>query len=398
MAFQQDRLVLARFHESHPLNDDDAVGDGSAERGTARFLNNLAFPPPGFCSAAAFERLNSRFLKLPAVQLQRIQELNMRVFVAGATGAVGRQLVPALVSSGHSVVGLTRTAAKSEAIKKMGAQPVVADGLDAAAVGAAVTSTKPDIVIDEMTDLGSVTDLRHFDRSFANTNRLRTRGTDLLLAAAREAGVKRFIAQSFCGWTFARAGGSVKTEADELDPDPPEELRRTLEAIRYLERTVTDSMNPEGIVLRYGSFYGPDTGMLSRPMVEQLRHRRVPLIGDGSGWWSFVHVDDAAAATVSAIERGKAGNIYNIVDDHPAQVREWLPALAEMLGAKPPFHVPAWIARFVAGEHMVAMMTQVRAGSNAKAKTDLGWWPAHPSWREGFAEIAKPSFERRSAA
>ncbi len=307
----------------------------------------------------------------------------MRVFVAGATGAVGRQLVPALVASGHSVVGLTRTAAKRETIKQMGAEPVVADGLDGGAVGAAVTSTKPDIVIDEMTDLSDVTNFRHFDRSFANTNRLRTRGTDLLLAAAREAGVKRFIAQSFCGWAFARAGGPVKSEADALDPDPPEELRRTLEAIQYLERTVTDSTNPEGIVLRYGSFYG---------------HRRVPLIGDGSGWWSFVHVDDAAAATVSAIERGKAGNIYNIVDDHPAQVREWLPALAEMLGAKPPFHVPAWIARLVAGEHMVAMMTQVRAGSNAKAKTDLGWWPAHPSWREGFAEIAKPSFERRSAA
>jgi nucleoside-diphosphate-sugar epimerase len=362
--------------------------------GTARLLNILRSRPQDF----AQPRLNSHFLKLPAAQLERIQELNMRVFVAGATGAVGRQLVPALVSSGHSVVGLTRTAAKSEAIKRMGAEPVVADGLDAASICAAVTSAEPEVVIDEMTDLGGVTDLRHFDRSFASTNRLRTRGTDLLLAAAREAGVKRFIAQSFCGWAFARVGGSVKTEVDELDPDPPEELRRTFEAIQYLERTVTASSNPEGIVLRYGSFYGPDTGMLSRPMVEQLRHRRVPLIGDGSGWWSFLHVDDAAAATVSAIERGKAGNIYNIVDDHPAQVREWLPALAEMVGAKPPFHVPAWIARFVAGEHMVGMMTQVRAGSNAKAKTDLGWWPAHPSWREGFAEIAKPSFERRSVA
>jgi len=322
----------------------------------------------------------------------------MRIFVAGATGAVGRPLVPALTAAGHSVVGLARTPAKTEAIKRTGAEPVVADGLDAAAIRAAVTSTKPDVVIHEMTDLGAVTDFRHFDRAFAGTNQLRTRGTDLLLAAAREAGVKRFIAQSFCGWNFARAGGSVKTETDELDPNPPEELRRTLEAIRYLERTVTASSSPEGIVLRYGFFYGPDTGMLSRPMVELLRHRRMPLIGDGAGWWSFLHVDDAASATVMAIERGKAGSIYNIVDDQPAQVREWLPALAEMLGAKPPFHVPAWFGRLLAGEHMVSMMTQVRAGSNAKAKLDLDWRPAHPSWREGFAEIARRSVEQQSAA
>ncbi|HMF69116.1 MAG TPA: NAD(P)-dependent oxidoreductase [Phyllobacterium sp.] len=322
----------------------------------------------------------------------------MRVFVAGATGAVGRQLVPALILAGHSVVGLTRTAAKAETIGQMGAQPVVADGLNAVAVGAAVSSTKPEIIIHEMTDLSGVTDLRHFDRAFATSNELRTRGTDILLAAAREAGVKRFIVQSFCGWTFARAGGAVKTETDELDPNPPQELRRTLEAIRYLERTVTGSSKPEGVVLRYGAFYGPGTGMLARAMVEQLRHRRVPLIGDGGGWWSFIHVDDAAAATVKAIERGKAGNIYNIVDDEPAQVADWLPALAKVLGAKPPLHVPAWIARFVAGEHMVAMMTQVRAGSNAKAKTELGWQPAHPSWREGFAEVARQSFDQRSAA
>jgi nucleoside-diphosphate-sugar epimerase len=322
----------------------------------------------------------------------------MRIFVAGATGAVGRPLVPALIAAGHSVVGLTHTPAKTETIKQTGAEPIVVDGLDAAAIRAAVTSTTPDVVIHEMTDLGAVTDFRHFDRAFASTNQLRTRGTDLLLAAAREAGVKRFIAQSFCGWNFARTGGSVKTETDELDPDPPEEFRRTLDAIRYLERSVTASSSPEGIVLRYGSFYGPDTGMLSRPMVELLRRRRMPLIGDGAGWWSFLHVDDAASATVMAIERGKAGSIYNIVDDQPAQVREWLPALAEMLGAKPPFHVPAWLGRLLAGPHMVAMMTQVRAGSNAKAKRDLDWRPAHPSWREGFAEIARQYVEQRSAA
>jgi nucleoside-diphosphate-sugar epimerase len=342
--------------------------------------------------------LNSYLAGLRAGDCNEYEDLTMRIFVAGATGAVGRELIPALISAGHSVVGLTRTVAKTEAIDRMGAEPVVADGLDAAAVHAAVTSTKPDVVIDEMTDLGAVTDFRHFNRAFANTNKLRTRGTDLLLAAAREAGVKRFIAQSFCGWTFARAGSSVKSETDELDPDPPHELRRTLEAIRYLEQTVTRSSNPEGIVLRYGSFYGSGTGMFAPAMVEQLRHRRVPLIGDGGGWWSFLHVNDAASATVKAIERGEPGNIYNIVDDDPAQVREWLPALAEMLGARPPLHLPAWIARLMAGEHMVAMMTQVRAGSNAKATRELGWRPAHPSWRQGFAEIARQPQQQRSAA
>jgi nucleoside-diphosphate-sugar epimerase len=322
----------------------------------------------------------------------------MKIFVAGAAGAIGRPLVAALVAAGHSVVGLTRTASKAEIIKKMGAEPVVADGLDASAIGAAMRSAKPDVVIHEMTDLSGASDLRHFDRTFAASNRLRTEGTDLLLTAAREAGARRFIAQSYCGWPYARVGGTVKTEEDALDPDPPAQLRPSLQAIRYLEARVTDSAEPEGIVLRYGSFYGPGTGMLDRAMVEEIRRRRVPLIGDGAGTWSFVHVDDAAAATVRAIDRGKPGHIYNIVDDEPAKVRAWLPALAEMLGAKPPFHLPAWIARLVAGEHVVAMMTQVRGGSNAKAKADLKWRPVHPSWRQGFAEIARQSIEQRSAA
>ena len=253
-------------------------------------------------------------------------------------------------------------------------------------------------MIDEVTDLAGVTDLRHFDRAFASTNRLRTDGTDHLLAAAREAGVKRFIAQSFCGWAPSRAGDAVGTEADEPDPHPPQELRRTLDALRYLEQMVTASIAPEGIVLRYGSFYGPDTGMFSRAMIDELRHRRVPLIGNGAGWWSFVHVDDAASAAVAAIEHGKAGQIYNIVDDEPAQVSAWLPALAGILGAKPPFHIPAWVGRLLAGEHMVSMMTQVSAASNAKAKQELGWRPAHPSWRQGFAEAARQPVERRIAA
>jgi 2-alkyl-3-oxoalkanoate reductase len=322
----------------------------------------------------------------------------MRIFVAGATGAVGCPLVSALITAGHSVVGLTRTAAKADAIRRMGAEPVVADGLDAAAIDAAVTSARPDVIIHDMTDLNGATDLRHFNRTFANSNRLRTTGTDYLLAAARKAGVRRLIAQSYCGWPYARSGVAVKTEADELDPDPPEELRPTLEAIRYLEQAVTGSPDPEGIVLRYGAFYGPDTGMLDHTMIEQIRHRRVPLIGDGGGWWSFVHVDDAAAATVRAVERGKPGSIYNIVDDEPAQVSQWLPALAQMLGAKPPFHLPAWIARLAAGEHMVSMMTQVRAGSNIWAKRDLDWEPVHPSWREGFAVITRQALAHRSAA
>lgn len=322
----------------------------------------------------------------------------MKVFVAGATGAVGRPLVSALIAAGHSVAGLTRTAAKAHIIKRMGAEPVIADGLDAAAIRTAMGSTRPDVVIHEMTDLAGAIDLRHFDRTFASSNRLRTEGIDLLLTAAREASVRRFIAQSFCGWPYARVGGAVKTETDPLDPDPPAELRPTLDAIRYLEQRVTGSLQPEGIVVRYGALYGPDTGMLDRAMVEQIRRRRVPLIGDGAGWWSFVHVDDAAAATVRAVDHGKPGNIYNIVDDDPASVEEWLPALAGMLRAKPPFHLPAWIARIVAGEHLVSMMTRSRAGSNAKAKTELGWQLAHPSWSQGFAEIAKQSMEGRTAA
>jgi len=297
------------------------------------------------------------------------------------------------------VIGTTRRAAKAEIVRRLGAEAVVADGLDAEGMRAAVIAAKPEIVIHQMTDLAAANDLRHFDRAFARTNELRTRGTDILLAAARDAGAKRFIAQSFCGWTFSRTGGTVKTEADELDPHPPQELRRTLDAIRYLERSVTASSMPEGIVLRYGFFYGPGTGTLSPEMIDQLRHRRVPVIGGGGGTWSFIHTEDAASATLAAVERGRAGSIYNIVDDHPAQVKDWLPALAELLGAKPPRHIPAWLGRLLAGEHMVAMMTQVRGASNDKAKRELGWLPAHASWRDGFADASRqPTSGQRSAA
>jgi nucleoside-diphosphate-sugar epimerase len=322
----------------------------------------------------------------------------MRVFVAGATGAVGRELVPALISAGHTVAGLTRSPAKAESIKRAGAFAVVADVLDAPAIRQAFISFQPEIVIHELTGLSGMTDLSHFDRTFAATNRLRTEGTDLLLLAAREAGVKRFIAQSFCGWPYARSGGAIKSESEALDPDPPAEQRRTLEAIEYLERTVSGSGTPEGIVLRYGSLYGADTGVLDPAMIEQIRRRRMPLIGDGGAWWSFLHVEDAASAAVAAIYRAAAGSTYNIADDEPAPVKEWLPALAAMLGARPPLHVPAWIGRLVAGEHMVSMMTQVRAGSNDKAKRELGWRPAYPSWRTGFAAAVRYYLARRSAA
>ena len=311
----------------------------------------------------------------------------MRIFVAGATGAVGCRLVPRLARAGHSVIGLTRIPAKAALVRELGAEPVVADALDQSSIHAAVVTARPDVIVHELTDLKGASDLRKFDHVFANSNRLRTIGTENLLAAARDCGVKRMVAQSFCGWPYARTGGHVKAEDDPLDPDPPREQRRTLDAIRYLEHAVTTSTSPEGVVLRYGAFYGPDTGMFDAALLEQIRKRRMPLIGGGTAWWSFLHIDDAAEATAVAVERG--AGIYNIVDDDPAPVHEWLPATAAMLGAKPPLRVPEWLARFAAGKHLVIMMTESRAGSNAKAKQELGWRPRHASWREGFAEIVQ---------
>jgi nucleoside-diphosphate-sugar epimerase len=310
----------------------------------------------------------------------------MRVFVAGATGAVGSRLIPLLVSAGHSVLGLTRTPSKAETIRRAGADVAVVDALDGVAVRGAVISAKPDVIVHEMTALSGVSDLRRFDRVFALTNRLRTEGLDHLLVAAKQAGTRRVVVQSFGGWPFARTGGPVKTEKDPLDPEPPKQLRRTLDAIRYLESKTTGAFEGEGLVLRYGTFYGPGTGMLDRSVIDQLRRRRVPLIGDANGWWSFLHIDDAAAATAIAIERGAPG-IYNIVDDEPAPVRDWLPALAALVGAKPPWRLPKWLGRLIAGDHIVRMMTETRAGSNAKAKRDLSWQPAHASWRQGFVEV-----------
>ena len=312
----------------------------------------------------------------------------MRVFVAGATGALGRQLVPELVAGGHEVVGMTRTAAKQEALRAMGARPVVADALDPDAVARVVAEAEPEVIVHQLTALSGRLDLRRPDRFFAMTNRLRTEGTDYLLAAGRAVGVRRFVAQSYAGWPFARTGGPVKNETDPLDPDPPRALRTTLAAIRHLEEAVTGIGWGEGLVLRYGGFYGPGTSLSLEPgaaMVKPVRRRQFPLIGDGGGVWSFVHIEDAAAATAAAVERGRAG-IYQIVDDEPAPVREWLPALTEALGAKPPRRVPRWLGRLLAGEAATVMMTEIRGASNAKAKRELGWTLRYPSWRLGFAK------------
>jgi len=304
----------------------------------------------------------------------------MRVLVAGATGVVGRQLVPQLIAAGHQVTATTRNSEKAAALRAAGAEAAVVDGLDAMAVGEAVAKAKPEVVIHQMTALSANFDLRHFDRTFAVTNQLRTTGTDNLLAAAQAAGTRRLIAQSYSGWSNVRTGGSVMTEADPLDPDPPKAMRSTLDAIRYLEHAVVSSPL-EGVVLRYGSLYGPGASDL---MVDVLKRRQVPLIGDGGGIWSFLHTYDAAGATVAALDHGDPG-VYNVVDDEPARVSEWLPALAAAVGAKPPLRVPTWIGRLLAGEAAVSVMTQVRGSSNAKAKRELGWQPAWPSWRDGFA-------------
>jgi nucleoside-diphosphate-sugar epimerase len=311
----------------------------------------------------------------------------MKVFVAGATGALGRRLVPLLVGSGHEVVGMTRTASKQDALRALGARPIVADALDPEAVARAVAAAGPEVIVHQLTALSAPLDLRHIDRFMAMTNRLRTEGTDHLIAAGRAVGARRFVAQSYAGWPFARTGGPVKSETDPLDPDPPQALRATVAAIRHLEQAVTGIGWGEGIVLRYGGFYGPGTSVSLDPgaaMAAPIRRRRFPVIGGGGGVWSFVHIDDAAAATLAAVERG-GGGIYQIVDDDPAPVRDWLPAFADALGARPPRRVPRWVGRLAAGEAATVMMTEVRGASNAKARRELGWQPRYPSWRLGFA-------------
>ncbi|MGH2952647.1 MAG: NAD-dependent epimerase/dehydratase family protein [Solirubrobacterales bacterium] len=313
----------------------------------------------------------------------------MKVFVAGATGALGKQLVPRLVAGGHEVVGMTRNASKQDAVRVLGATPAVADGLDPDAVARAVADAEPEAIVHQLTALAGSVDMRHIDRYFAQTNRLRTEGTDHLLSAGRAVGVRRFVAQSFAGWPFARAGGPVKSEDDPLDPEPAEAMRPILDAIRHLEQAVTGADWTEGVVLRYGGFYGPGTSLRrdGGELIEAIHGRKFPLVGAGGGIWSFIHIEDAAEATVAALERGSRG-IYNVVDDEPAPVAEWLPAVAAAIGAKPPRRVPRWLGRLLAGEAATVMMTEVRGASNAKAKRELGWRPSHPSWREGLASAA----------
>jgi 2-alkyl-3-oxoalkanoate reductase len=308
----------------------------------------------------------------------------MRVFVAGATGAVGKRLVPALLAAGHQVVAMTRTPGKVAALSAMGADPIVADGLDRDAVMRAVAGAVPEVVIHQMTGLTGMKNLKKFDAEFAMTNRLRTEGTDNLLAAAQAAGVRRIVAQSYGNWNYERTGTSPKTEDDPLDPDPPANQRETLKAIEYLERAVTQTPGIEGIALRYGNFYGPGTDIaVGGSIAEQVRKGRLPIVGDGAGIWSFSHTDDAAAAAMAAAERGAPG-VYNIVDDDPAPVAVWLPELARAVGGRPPRHVPVWLGRLFVGDVGVSMMTRIRGVANGKAKRELGWKPSYQSWREGF--------------
>jgi nucleoside-diphosphate-sugar epimerase len=309
----------------------------------------------------------------------------MRVFVAGGTGALGRRLVPLLVAGGDEVVVLTRSPERAEWLQRAGATAVIGDALDRDAVMKAVVRAEPEVVVHELTAFSKLgTNLRRFERQVAETNRLRTEGTGTLRDAALAAGAHRLVAQSFAGWTYARGGGPVKTEADPLDPHPPPPLRGTIDALRHHEGAVLGTDGLDGIVLRYGTWYGPGTSFaVDGQYLREIRRRRFPIVGNGAAVWSFVHVDDVARATIAAIERGKPG-VYNIVDDEPAPVAVWLPELAAAIGAKPPRRVPVWLGKLFAGELAVLVMTEIRGSSNAKSRRELDWQPRYTSWREGF--------------
>jgi len=309
----------------------------------------------------------------------------MKVFLAGSTGAVGKALVPKLIAAGYEVTALVRSPEKAREVEAEGAVPVIADALDRAAMTAAIFKAEPEALIHELTALRASGNFRKFDQDFATTNRYRTEVTDTMLEAARALHARRFIAQSFCGWPYARGGERVKTEDDPLDPDPPPSFRKTLAALKYLENVVRNARNIEAFALRYGILYGPGTSIAADgEIAEQVRHRRIPVVGDGAGVWSFVHIDDVATATLAALSAGTPG-IYNVVDDEPAPVAVWLPYLAQVLGAKPPRHLPLWVGRLAIGEGGVSMMTRIRGGSNKKAKKELAWQPRYATWREGFA-------------
>jgi nucleoside-diphosphate-sugar epimerase len=313
----------------------------------------------------------------------------MRVFVTGASGAIGTPLVSGLVRRGHEVTGTCRTQDSARRLRALGATPVVLDLLDPRAVRAAVLDARPDAISHQATALGNASFGRSLDRTFAATNRLRTQGTDALVAAAAAAGVRRIVAQSFAPYRYARVGGPVKTEDDPLDPDPPANTHETYAAMTHVEQAVTAV---GGLALRYGGFYGAPSDSLVAP----VRKRLLPVIADGAGVMSFVHVEDAVTATLLAVEHDATG-VYNIVDDDPAAMRDWLPALAEALGAKPPRHFPAWLARLVAGEAAVVSATEVRGASNAKAKAELGWTLRYPSWRQGFPATYSPAATQQEA-
>jgi nucleoside-diphosphate-sugar epimerase len=302
----------------------------------------------------------------------------MHVYIAGGAGVIGRRLIPQLVERGHRVTATTRNASRTAGLEKLGAEAVVVDGLDSAAVGESVAKAEPDAVVHQMSALSGKVDVKHFDRYFAMTNRLRTEGLDHLLAAAEASGVPHVVAQSYTGWPNIRSGGWVKDEEDPLDPEPPKWQRQSLAGIRYLEDTVRKA---DGTVLRYGGFYGD----ASDGMIPLVRKRRFPLVGGGTGYTSWIHLDDAASATVLALEK-QARGVFNIVDDEPAPASEWLPYLAECLDAKPPMRLPVWMARLAAGDVAVSLSTRTRGSSNALAKRVLGWQPRWSSWRQGFRD------------
>jgi nucleoside-diphosphate-sugar epimerase len=310
----------------------------------------------------------------------------MRIFLAGASGAVGQTLIPLLVQQQHEVFGSFRNAANAPRVQALGATPVVLDALDGQAVHDRIAEIRPQVVIHQLTAIPAHLDLRHIDRDFEMTNRLRTEGTRNLASASVAAGVEKFIAQSFAGWPYARRGITLKTEEDDLDPSPPPQLKAMLDAIETLEHTVVREQGFTGIVLRYGPLYGPHSSIASDgTMVEEVRSHKVPVIGQGTGVWSFLHLHDAATATVAALTHGQRG-IYNIVDDDPAPVTEWLPYLAQCVGAPAPRHIPNFMAKMLVGEHAVAMMNDIRGVSNAKARQQLHWEPKWSSWRQGFRE------------
>lgn len=308
----------------------------------------------------------------------------MKIFIAGASGAIGSQLVPQLVARGHEVVGTTRSAAKTGTLRALGAEPVILDALDPDSVADVVAKAEPEVIVHQLTALSGPPSFRAAKRAAAATNRLRSEGTDHLLAAARAVSVRKVVAQSMCLW-MERTGGPVADENGRIEPNPPADAEPAVAALRHLEDAVTGITWADGIALRYGAFYGQGTGITGAVMGELIRKRRFPIVGGGGGVWSLVHITDAASATVAAIERGKPG-IYHVADDEPAPVRDWLPYLARTLGAKPPRRVPAWLVHLLAGKGPVNMMRQARGISSEKAKRELGWTPQYPSWRTGFTE------------